>query len=251
LRIVGCGWRSSPLRCSRRWCSNREIRAYLRKRGIRHAPPGEAGPQGRPPAPGFTRRTAAGLRQGPVPLYVITSSGPDPHARLLRRRPSRSAGDASLTIPDHKWGAEGVNTRTRQVHGRVGFALLPPPHPLPVIITERNHRLRETAVRLTDRNPKYACSSQADTRSSKREGRPTNKGRNVVEETRRAWGRVVRWLEENAPGNAAALAPPASQDEIAAAENAIGVTYFRRARSRSAAGRPAAGGWTRCRPRSA
>lgn len=40
-----------------------------------------------------------------------------------------------------------------------------------------------------------------------------------------AWESVVRWLEENAPGNAAALAPPASAAEIAAAESAVGVAF--------------------------
>ncbi|GGY39925.1 hypothetical protein GCM10010299_52900 [Streptomyces tanashiensis] len=40
-----------------------------------------------------------------------------------------------------------------------------------------------------------------------------------------AWAGVVRWLEENAPGNAAALAPPASEAEIAASESAVGVAF--------------------------
>ncbi|MDT9691466.1 SMI1/KNR4 family protein [Streptomyces sp. P9(2023)] len=35
----------------------------------------------------------------------------------------------------------------------------------------------------------------------------------------------MQWLEENAPGNAAALAAPASVGEIAAAQSAIGVTF--------------------------
>ncbi|RST24807.1 SMI1/KNR4 family protein [Streptomyces sp. WAC04770] len=47
----------------------------------------------------------------------------------------------------------------------------------------------------------------------------------MTEEARKAWGRVVRWLEENAPKNAAALSPPASQAEVIAAQDAIGVDF--------------------------
>ncbi|MEU5372829.1 SMI1/KNR4 family protein [Streptomyces sp. NPDC005951] len=47
----------------------------------------------------------------------------------------------------------------------------------------------------------------------------------MSEETRQAWFRVVGWLETNAPINASALAPAASQVDITAAQNAIGVSF--------------------------
>ncbi|MEU9114863.1 transposase [Streptomyces sp. NPDC048483] len=44
--------------------SNRAVRAYLRRCGIRHVNPGEEGPQVGLPVPGFTRWAISGLRQG-------------------------------------------------------------------------------------------------------------------------------------------------------------------------------------------
>ena len=46
-----------------------------------------------------------------------------------------------------------------------------------------------------------------------------------ADEMRRAWGRVVRWLEQNAPGSAAALAPPAGPKAISDAEERLGVKF--------------------------
>jgi cell wall assembly regulator SMI1 len=46
-----------------------------------------------------------------------------------------------------------------------------------------------------------------------------------AENIRQAWGRVVRWLELNAPKNAAALCEPASPKMISDAEAKLGVSF--------------------------
>ncbi|MFC8367438.1 SMI1/KNR4 family protein [Streptomyces sp. NPDC057239] len=46
-----------------------------------------------------------------------------------------------------------------------------------------------------------------------------------ADEMRRAWGRVVRWLEQNAPGSAAALSPPVGPKAISDAEERLGVKF--------------------------
>lgn len=45
-----------------------------------------------------------------------------------------------------------------------------------------------------------------------------------TDEVRRAWGRVTRWLERNAPKNAAALQPPATPKRIGEAESRLGLS---------------------------
>ncbi|MGW5117286.1 hypothetical protein ACWEQ8_17895 [Streptomyces noursei] len=40
-----------------------------------------------------------------------------------------------------------------------------------------------------------------------------------------AWGRIEVWLEDNAPASAALLRPPASDADIAAVEETIGVIF--------------------------
>ncbi|MCP2165298.1 SMI1/KNR4 family protein [Goodfellowiella coeruleoviolacea] len=47
----------------------------------------------------------------------------------------------------------------------------------------------------------------------------------VVERIDRAWQRIETWLAAHAPATAATLAPPATVDSIAAAEQAVGVAF--------------------------
>jgi hypothetical protein len=79
------------------------------------------------PAPGNARR---------LQKWITAARATDlPHVHAFTRGLDldSQAATAALTLPHHNDRTEGVNTKTkmikRQMYGRAGFTLLPPPHP--------------------------------------------------------------------------------------------------------------------------